>query len=356
MTLSPVFKSPDAILFLEQSGISDGLQPALQVQTAAVELLYDDLTNVIDSKYLSALRDRWSADVNSETGQTFLQDFFFLVLFASLFKSLGIPSHRLAFYAQVNFCIKGTITAADNLFDDQAKSLLPLANVSGSRFASILQLMCFERLLLRSCDRAVSTSVASALDAEVILRELITQMAEIGKLEGSEEAGVGEIWTPEVMLDRVHRLRGGALFSLAFIAPAHLESGNVLERVSTAQLAVARLGTSFQMVDDVTDFESDVRRRSHNLLVSQIFHRGDSEERKMLASLWGGMNAPYGVVETVFRNSARTVLRSAYGEAQAAFEAMEALGFWFPPDLAPSVVRAMVGLDGMERMEMLVPS
>lgn len=355
MTLSPVFKSPEAVAFLEDQGIFDRLQPALRTQAAAVDVLYQDVKNVIDARYLSPRADRrQNADADSDDGRAFIQDFFFLVLFASLFDSLGVSEQRLAFYAEVNFCIKGTITAADNLFDDQDKSLLPLANISGSRFSSILQLMCFERLLRRSCDRAVHASVASAAECEVLLRELITWMAEIGTLEGSEEGGVSEILSPESMIDRVHRIRGGALFSLAFVAPTSVEHGEVLERISAAQPAIARLGTSFQIVDDLTDFEFDVRRRSHNLLASQVFHHGDPEERSMLTSLWHGDDIPEGVVETVLRKSARAVLDSAYDEARAAFDAMAALGFWFPPDLAPSVVQAIVGVEGTERMQVLV--
>jgi hypothetical protein len=50
-------------------------------------------------------------------------------------------------------------------------------------------------------------------------------MARIGKLEGSEEGGVDEIPTPDEMVERVHRVRGGALFALAFVPPAVLEEG-----------------------------------------------------------------------------------------------------------------------------------
>ena len=38
-----------------------------------------------------------------------------------------VTPRRLPFYAELDFCIMGTITAADNLFDDQSKSLLQVA-------------------------------------------------------------------------------------------------------------------------------------------------------------------------------------------------------------------------------------
>ena len=72
---------------------------------------------------------------------------------------------------------------------------------------------------------------------------------------------------------------GGALFALAFVAPGVLEKGDVKRKLADAETAIAQLGTAFQIVDDLTDFEFDVRRKSHNLLVSQIHHLGTQAER-----------------------------------------------------------------------------
>lgn len=352
MTLSPVFRSPEAVRLLEEEGIWERLAPAMEAQARAVTVLYEDLGNLLDQRFLVSGRSvPASESTRSQGGLSFLQEYFFLILFRSLFESLGIPPARLDLYTELNFCIKGTITAADNIFDDQAKSLLPLAESSGSRFLSILQLMSFERLIRRTCDRAVGSGIMSDGDTHRILRGLLDRMAEIGELEGSEEGGVEEIPTPETMVERVHEVRGGALFGLAFVAPSLLESGAVGRAVKEAEPAIARLGTAFQIVDDLTDFEFDVGRRSHNLLVSQIHYHGTEEEREALRSLWGGAPVGQGMVEGLFRRSARTVLERAYVEADASFEKLRELGFWFPVVLAPEVVHAIVGLEGVARMD-----
>jgi hypothetical protein len=151
----------------------------------------------------------------------------------------------------------------------------------------------------------------------------------------------------------VHRVRGGALFALAFVAPSVLEKGKLLLKLARAETAIAQLGTAFQIVDDLTDFEFDVGRHSHNLLVSQIHHLGTQPERAAVRKFWTGEDVPAGVVETLFRDSARAVLERAYAEARASFKGLEELGFWFEADLAEDVVRAIVGLDGVARMEAL---
>jgi len=354
MTLSPVFRSPKAVDLLREEGVWRRLEGDIAAQARAVDALRSDLRELIDPRFLrepDALPRE--GETESAQGLAFLQEYFFLILFRSIFDSLGVPSERLRLYTELNFCIKGTITAADNLFDDQAKSLLPLRDGDGSRYLSILQLMCFERLLRRACDRAAGRGTLGSEEIHQILRGLMTRMAEIGALEGSEEGGVDEIPTPDEMVERVHRVRGGALFALAFVAPEVLEEGETARAVEEARPAVARLGTAFQIVDDLTDFEFDLGRRSHNLLVSQVHHHGTAAEREALRELRRGANPGPDTVEEEFRSSARAVLERAYDEARGAFSGLAGLGFWFPEDLAGEVVHAIVGLEGVARMEAL---
>ncbi len=349
MTLSPVFRSSQAVEILRREGIWDRFAPATALQRSAVDELRRDLRSVIGERWLTA-------EVSGSAGADdlgFLQDFFFLNLFLAVFEALGVDPARLPFYARLNFIIMGTITAADNLFDDQDKSLLPLAPVAGPRYRSILQLICFERLLTRAGMRALLEGAVDISQIEALQLALMNQMAEIGLLEGSEEGGVDEIPTPEEMIAKVHRVRGGLLFGLAFCAPEVLERGKVLERTRIAAPAIARLGTAFQIVDDLTDFEFDIERRSHNLLVAEIYHHGSPAEKERLRLLMAGTEAEAGLVEQLFAPSARRVLDRARAEARASFETLAQVGFWFPPALSDEVVRAIVGLDGVARMDAL---
>jgi len=355
MTLSPVFRSAKAVQLLAEQGVWDGLAPDMEAQADAVRRVYADLESVIGARFRTgAPHVPSAAEVTTPEGLHFLQEYFFLILFRSIFRSLGVPPGRLQAYSELNFCIKGTITAADNIFDDQAKSLLPLADHAGPRFMSILQLMSFERLLRAVLDRAVHDGVISTDDVGPIQRSLIDRMAEIGVLEGSEEGGVDVIPTPDVMVESVHRVRGGALFALAFAAPSALEQGEMAAKMARAEEAIARLGTAFQIVDDLTDFEFDVARRSHNLLVSQIAHEGTETERAAFEPLWEGAPVRAGVVEEAFAHAARSVLERAYAEARAAFGTLAEMGYWFDPALADEVVHAIVGLEGVSRMEALI--
>jgi hypothetical protein len=213
--------------------------------------------------------------------------------------------------------------------------------------------MCFERLLRGVLDRGIDAATVLPEQRVVVQRSLLDRMASIGALEGSEEGGVEEIPSPEEMVERVHRVRGGALFALAFAAPSVLERGDVADRIAAAEPAVARLGTAFQIVDDLTDFEFDLGRRSHNLLTSRIHHHGTVEEKEALAGFWRGEPVQEGTVESIFRESARVVLELAYEEARASFSALAGLGHWFDARLAEQVVHAIVGLDGVARMEAL---
>ncbi len=354
MTLSPVFRSQDAVRLLAEQGVWTRLAPDMEAQADAVRRLYQDFEGAIAPEFRSdAPHVPTANEVTTPEGLHFLQEYFFLILFRSIFGSLGVSPERLRMYTELNFCIKGTITAADNIFDDQSKSLLPLADHAGSRFMSILQLMSFERLLRGVLDRAVEQGSVAADQVTDIQRALMDRMASIGVLEGSEEGGVDEIPQPEAMVDAVHRIRGGSLFALAFAAPSVLESGAMAAKMEVAEDAIARLGTAFQIVDDLTDFEFDVGRRSHNLLVSQIHHLGTPDELAAFEPMWTTGNVPRGAVEDVFASSARAVLEIAYEEARSSFRSLAELGHWTDEGLAEDVVHAIVGLDGVARMEAL---
>ncbi|MEX2467871.1 MAG: hypothetical protein WD995_13260 [Gemmatimonadota bacterium] len=357
MTLSPVFRSREAVRLLADEGVWAKLAPDMEAQAEAVRVVYRDLEGLIGEEFRAPDPHVPSAsEVSTPEGLHFLQEYFFLILFRSIFRALDVPEPRLRLYTELNFCVKGTITAADNLFDDQDKSLLPLRPHAGPRFMSILQLMAFERLLRGVLDRGEADGVLERRAGAAIQRGLLDRMARIGALEGSEEGGVDDIPDPDAMVEAVHRVRGGALFALAFAAPDVLEDGDAGDRMRRAEHAVAQLGTAFQIVDDLTDFEFDVGRRSHNLLTAQIHHGGSPAERDMLNRCLESGDVPSGIVESTFKDSARAVLERAYVEARASFAALQELGHWFPPALADEVVHAIVGLEGIQRMEALSES
>jgi geranylgeranyl pyrophosphate synthase len=177
-------------------------------------------------------------------------------------------------------------------------------------------------------------------------------MAAIGTLEGSEEGGIRDVLPPERMIDQVHRTRGGALFELAFVVPYRLlpaPDSNVLAR---AQRAISKMGTAFQIVDDLTDFEFDVTHGRHNLLVAQITHHGSARERSLLAGL-NSKVPEHDVVITDFSDSARAVMARGEREIGEALEELESLGFWLSPHLGHQLLRAIVGLEGVARMHAL---
>jgi hypothetical protein len=191
MTLSPVFRSREAVELLAERGVWTRLAGDMAAQADAVRAVYGDLEGVLGEEFRKAPPHVPDAgEMTTLTGLAFLQEYFFLILFRSIFGAIGVGRDRLRMYTELNFCIKGTITAADNLFDDQAKSLLPLAERAGSRFMSILQLMAFERLSRKVLDRGEAGGLVMAAERDLVQRGLLDRMARIGTLEGSEEGGV----------------------------------------------------------------------------------------------------------------------------------------------------------------------
>ncbi|MEW6359689.1 MAG: class 1 isoprenoid biosynthesis enzyme [Planctomycetota bacterium] len=346
MTLDPVFRSKEAVRQIQEDGFLQNMADSLRAHHDAIRHIHALMPEVLDGCYLSPTDD--------EPEMEFLQTHFFLVLFHSLFKTLGCSPKRLTFYARANFCIKGIVTAGDNIFDDEAKKLLPLAvKNAGARFESILQMLCFDRLIHRVCEDAVADRWITREKARAFHRALLDRLAHIGTLEGSEENGVDDILPVNEMIEKVHRVRGGALFSLAFVAPGVIEEGETLARFREAEKAIRDLGTAFQIVDDLTDFEFDLTRKSHNILFGAAYHSEDATARSAIRDLLNGKKPERGMVEGVFAECAQLVLARARAEGRRAFDRLARLGFWFPPERSDSLVHAIVGIEGVARIESL---
>ncbi len=356
MTLAPVFRSGELFELLEQKGLSGRFDEAVERMFQGVGCIHRDLVNVIDAEFIEELNAPPTLADDPKEAAQFLRKYFFLILFSAVFDHIGIEKKRLALYAELSYCIMGTIGAADNLFDSEGKRFLPLKEVKGSVYASILQLMCFERLSMRAGARSVEAGELKPGVWDEALKRLLSAMATIGKLEGDEEEGCDEILTPDAMVEGVHAIRGGMLFALATIAPAIIEGDDTVVKLGQVQGAFQKLGTAFQLVDDITDFEFDLKRKSHNIMVAEVFHNGTDVERAALKRLMDEPEAAGSEVEDVFAASARRALETARRLTVESLEELEQLGFWFPTELADIVIKGIVADHGTERMESLTAS
>lgn len=347
MTLDPVFRSKEAVNQMMKDGYLENLADSLECHRETIRHIRGLMPNIIEEAYLIP-------GYLDDNNLVFLQNHFFLILFHSIFKAIGCSEINLRFYSRINFCIKGIVTAGDNIFDDETKDLISLdVGNNGSRFKSILQLLCFDRLIYRVCDDEIRDGWLSRKKTMLIQKEILNRLIYIGKLEGSEENGVDEILPVDEMIEKVHRVRGGALFSLAFIAPMIIEGDGIRDRLEVAENAVRKLGIAFQIVDDLTDFEFDLSRRSHNILCAAATYNEDEKVRSAIKKLLNGKKPEPNMVEGIFSDSARKVLKRAEEEGKKAFDQLAGLGFWFPPEHSSDVIRAIVGIEGIARMEKL---
>lgn len=348
MTLSPVFKDTEKLAAVIEALGERGFNEALAVQKNAVSRLFSDLKEIIGD---SSLDPSLESVLAPESDATFAQRYFFITLFTLIFKTMGIEGARLDFYARMNYCIMGTTAAADNLFDSEDKLFLPLKADGGAIYHSVLQLMCFERLAAKTGRCAIADGVLDEGQFAEIQKGIFDTMADIGSLEGSEEGGVDDIPSPSEMVRDVHGVRGGLLFSLATIAPSHLEASETLKMIGSAAEAIRSLGTAFQIVDDISDFEFDLSRKSHNILVSEIHHNGTAEERAALESVWHAHEVPGEFVENNAMSSATRALSTAVELIADSLASLDALGFSIDEEMSKELAVAFASTRGTPRLE-----
>ncbi|MEK6875713.1 MAG: class 1 isoprenoid biosynthesis enzyme [Nanoarchaeota archaeon] len=337
MTLSPVFRSEESRRFLEEQGYLKRFKRALEVQKRA----RDSLTYLVYSHF----NKEYHGAIETEDDMKIFEQDFFLILFNEICKVVGSKPEKLEWYAKFNYCIRSRVTLADNIFDNEEKTTLPFSSEIKGEMRTILEFMATEELF-----RTLGRLEEVRYYYDLIKRKLDNKMIAIGKLEGSEEKGIRKILTPESMIPKVHRVRGGALFELSMIAPKFLEPEKG-EKWIKAEMALNDIGTAFQIVDDITDFEFDLKRGSNNIVTAEAYHNGTDQEKQMLEGYLQTKNSDEKALEKYFSQSATRVVQTAYQIARKGFEKLQNLGFWYSPEHAEQFVNAILGNVGTPRLE-----
>jgi len=271
----------------------------------------------------------------------FLQKNVFSILFLALYSCIGIPHKRLHFYGTLNHAVRGIVTAADNILDDELKPQLPLALPKGApRFTSVMNILLFDRLISHAKLSANSDPLVEALDWMEMERALLSSMTPIGAVEAEEEAGRKFIPTPEEVLATVHGQRGGNLLKLAFVVPLLVER-ELREKVALGAEGVYLLGMGLQLVDDLVDFGEDLAGGKHNYLHSLLHHtRSDFNAAFALKK-----SRTMGV-EKLYPEETELVAAKAVDEGLRGFEKLHELGLWIDEASAKALLSRLFDLRG----------
>jgi hypothetical protein len=286
---------------------------------------------------------------------SYAQKNIFSILFLSIYRSIGIPEERRIFYGMVNHAVRGLVTAADNILDDEYKEMLPLRfPESATRFKSVMHILLFDRFLARIIEEAAEKGFFPPEERDALQKRVFDAMIPIGAEEASEEGGVGEIIPPSEILSSVHMYKGGNLLRLAFVAPRLVERA-LAGPLEQADHGTYRIGMALQVIDDLTDFYCDIHDRRHNYLVSSIRFEGTDTERERLDLLMAGDDQGKPSIELAFSQSVKRVMDRAIGEALAGFDLLHGAGFWIDRQLALILIRHLFRLRGVPNLLALLP-
>jgi hypothetical protein len=306
------------------------------------------LSDVLEARYISAEAPRTKR-------LSYIQRNFFSILFLTLYRSLSIPPERRIFYGTINHSVRGIVTGTDNILDDEYKEMLPIRFPEGARrFKSVMHILLFDRFLFLVLEDARAKGLLSGEEMQAVNRELFNAMVPIGEEEATEEGGVTTILPPDEILHSVHMHKGGNLLRLAIVAPLIVET-DLRERLSFVDRGVYSIGMALQVIDDLTDFLTDIRDRRHNYLVSSIRHEGSPEERKHLEALLSAALTESGPLEVTYAASVSRVMERAIGEALAGFDLFHQSGFGITRDEAMDIIRYLFHLRGVKHLLSLLP-
>jgi hypothetical protein len=269
---------------------------------------------------------------------------FFSILFLSIFDAVGISSQRQRLYGLLLHAVRGIVTATDNILDDEAKGSVRLSLQGGKVLPNVLTLL-LESGVLNTVLRELCADESSEART---WRGLMQALFALGSEESAEESAVERVLSPKELLAQVHSQRGGGLLLLAFVSPA-LNEPQLTAAIERAKSGVNLIGLALQILDDLTDFEEDLRRRNHNMLRSWIIWNqpdgpcSDAELAQLSAAV---LDAP----ERHFKLATAQVMRVAIELALAGFQRLHEIGHPTDRGAALELISAMFQLRGLARL------
>lgn len=272
---------------------------------------------------------------------------FFSILFLSIFDALGMPARKRRTYGLILHAVRGIVTAADNILDNECKGAVRL-NMNGGVVLPNFVLTLLQQSMLDEIIADVAPDETARRRASA---DLIGALFEIAREESQEEDDVEIVLSPEDLLDNIHSYRGGRLLQLAFVVPEITEP-EFAGGIRRAREAIHRIGLALQMLDDLTDFGEDITRRNHNILRSWVVHRapdGPTTDQALLDIAEDDLATP----ENIFPQATRDVLSLAVEMALEGFARLRDLGHVIDRAAARELIEIMFRLRGLRRLWML---
>lgn len=199
----------------------------------------------------------------------------FSTLFHTMYLVLELPAPRRLLYGKLNYLFRMWVTSADNLLDNEDKSVLPLEMPAQSRvMREVVTVMAADRLLGRILREAEDDGVISRRQADALADESLRLLLPSAAQEATEEGGIVRQASPSYVLETVHVLKTGLLFKLPFLGPDVVETDLDRGCVERLKQGLLRFGVGCQILDDVRDLARDVRERRHNYLLAVLEQAG----------------------------------------------------------------------------------
>ena len=255
--------------------------------------------NILLKELRSGLHRYWEIahDILQQSGVTLrppdesyfsYQKNFFSLLFLYSFYRAKIPESRRLLYAATLHCLRGMVTGCDNLLDDEYKITLDTdIPEEGYRFRSVVDIMISDRVLFQLYAEAYQREEISFEEMVKAISVSMKSMTQSGVQEASEEQGIDTILTPEVLLTTVHHFKTGILFTCPWDILLEIEKCDA-SVVEVLLKGLYTIGIGCQIMDDIVDFNSDLRGKRHNYLISLINHNGPAKEQQYLHSMLDG--------------------------------------------------------------------
>ena len=193
---------------------------------------------------------------------------FFTFLMISILDNMKIPKERVILYGEITFCLRGIVTATDNIIDNEKKGVIFLNDVENSVVNNTLLLMTLQNVLLHVLNELGCSEKGMTL--------ILNKIHSIAKSESLRNSALYDKYpAPQYIIDNIHTGIGGELLQLALWIPEIMEG--LSSPVSEYNKALFDIGMALQALDDLCDMSEDFSASQVNLGISVLKYQYDTQ-------------------------------------------------------------------------------
>ncbi|HON56765.1 MAG TPA: polyprenyl synthetase family protein [bacterium] len=193
------------------------------------------------------------------------------IFFYMIYIALDFNKKERIFFGLLNNCFRLLVTGADNLLDADDNHYLKYNHIKKSAIMkSVFDLLLAEKIISTILyDFCFNEKL---FDREMYIefqKKIFDILAEVGINESEEYQKKQFYFSADRIINEVHHIKSGKLFTLPFAIPKFYFGGQN-KKLNEVERAIYDFGIGVQIIDDLTDIIEDFTEKKPNYFIALV--------------------------------------------------------------------------------------